>query len=60
MVIAPNRHDIARPVLRPVWGRNRRALVPGEDWEGGVLPPERSIVHDLRGDELPDEWERAA
>lgn len=47
MVIAPNRGDLDRPILQPCWGPGERALEPGLDWEGGELPPERSIIRDL-------------
>lgn len=54
LVVAPRREDLARPIVRVVAGASGRPLLPGEGWEGGPLPDERSIVRDLTAEETPE------
>jgi HD-GYP domain-containing protein (c-di-GMP phosphodiesterase class II) len=60
MVVAPNRDDLARPVLQPLTGPGRRAIVEGVDWPGGLLPGARAIARALTSSDLSTEDHRAA
>jgi hypothetical protein len=60
LVIAPNRADLAHPVLMPVLAPGSVEFDPEAHWKGGVLPPERSIVRDLLVENLMGAPEEAA
>lgn len=60
MVIAPNRDDIARPILHPVTGPAGRSFDPQLHWAGGTLPAERTVARDLLGFDVPADLDHAA
>jgi hypothetical protein len=60
LVVACNRDELARPVVQPFRGPKGRPLQPGVDWEGGILPAERSISRDLLPTDLPEDLAAAA
>ena len=53
VVLAPNREDLGRPILRLISGPHGRPLPEGDYWEGGPLPRDRSIRRALKAEEYP-------
>jgi HD-GYP domain-containing protein (c-di-GMP phosphodiesterase class II) len=60
LVVAPNREDLARPVVQPLRGPGGVPFDPVAHWPGGILPPERSITRDLMVESLVTELPEAA
>ncbi len=54
VVVAPRLEDLDRPIVKVVFAPGARPFLPGEGWEGGPLPEDRSIVRDLAAEEVPE------
>ena len=54
VVVAPRPEDPARPIVKVIFAPGLRPYLPGEAFDGGPLPDDRSIVRDLPAEEVPE------